>query len=60
MKKATSEAQLRAVREYKKKVKRLGLEFGPTEMELYEHICSQPAKQTYIKDLIRTDMEKNK
>jgi hypothetical protein len=47
------------VREYKKKVKRLGLEFGPTEMELYEHVCSQPAKQTYIKDLIRADMERN-
>lgn len=56
----TSEAQLRAVKEYKKKVKRLTLDFCPTESDLYEHICSQLKKQTYIKDLIRADMEKNK
>lgn len=54
----TSEAQKKAVRKYKEKVKRLTLDFAPTELELYEHLSKQPKKQTYIKDLIRADMKK--
>ena len=54
----TSEAQKKAVRKYKEKVKRMTLEFHPSEMELYEHIQKQDKKQTYIKDLIRKDMQK--
>lgn len=54
----TSEAQKKAVKKYKEKVKRITLEFHPTEMDLYDHIQQQPKKQTYIKDLIRTDMKK--
>lgn len=54
----TSEAQLKAVAKYKEKTKRFGLDFAPTEMELWEHIQKQPKKQTYIKDLIRADMTK--
>jgi hypothetical protein len=54
----TSEAQRRAVQNYKKKVKRLTLDFSPAEEELWNHIQSQPKKQTYIKALIRADMEK--
>ena len=53
----SSEAHLRAVQKYKQKVKRITLEFHPTEEEMWEHIQSQPKKQTYIKDLIRKDME---
>lgn len=53
----TSEAQLRAVKEYKKKVKRFTIDFMPTEEDLWNHIQSQPKKQTYIKDLIRKDMK---
>jgi hypothetical protein len=53
----TSEAQKKAVKKYKEKVKRMTIEFHPTEMELYEHIQQQPKKQTYIKDLIRKDMK---
>ena len=53
----TSEAQKRAVKEYRKKTKKLQIEFSPTEAELWEHIQSQPKKQTYIKDLIRKDMK---
>lgn len=53
-----SEAQLRAVKKYKQKVNRLTVDFHPTETELWEHIQAQPKKQTYIKDLIRKDMEK--
>ena len=52
------ESQKKAIKEYKKKVKRLTLEFAPTEAELLDHINKQPKKQTYIKDLIRKDMNK--
>ena len=53
----TSEAQLRAVKKYKEKMKRVYLDFYPTEEDLWNHIQSQPKKQTYIKDLIRKDMK---
>jgi vacuolar-type H+-ATPase subunit E/Vma4 len=43
---------------YLKKVKRILLEFYPTEADLIEHLEKQPKKQTYIKDLIREDMKK--
>ncbi len=55
--KKTSEAQLRAVKKFKEKTKRITLEFHPTEEEMWNHIQSQPKKQTYIKDLIRKDMK---
>lgn len=55
----SSDAHLRAVQKYKQKVKRITLEFHPTEEELWNHIQSQPKKQTYIKSLIRADMERN-
>lgn len=52
-----TEAQRRAIQNYKKKLKRITLEFSPAEEEMWEHIQSQPKKQTYIKDLIRADMK---
>ena len=55
----TSEAQMKAVKKYKQKVKRITLDFAPTEESLLAHINNQPKKQTYIKNLIRADMEKN-
>lgn len=55
----SSDAHLRAVQKYKQKVKRITIEFHPTEEELWNHIQSQPKKQTYIKELIRTDMTKD-
>jgi hypothetical protein len=54
----TTEAQKNAVKKYKAKVKRLTIDFHPTEEDLLEHINAQPKKQTYIKDLIRADMNK--
>jgi len=54
----TSEAQLKAVKKYKKKVNRITIELSPAEADLWEHIQSQDKKQTYIKNLIRADMEK--
>lgn len=55
-----SEAQKKALEKYKAKVKRLTVDFPPTDADLWEHIQKQPKKQTYIKDLIRADMKKNK
>lgn len=54
----TSEAQLRAIKKYREKMNRLTLNFSPAESDLWEHIQSQPKKQTYIKNLIREDMKK--
>lgn len=54
----TSDAQMKAVKAYKQKVKRLTVDFAPTEMDLYEQVAKQPKKQTYIKNLIRADMER--
>lgn len=53
-----SEAQRKAVKKYKQKVNRIYLEFHPSETDMWEHIQSQEKKQTYIKALIRADMEK--
>jgi len=55
-----TEAQRRAIQNYKKKVNRITIELSPAEQELWEHIQSQPKKQTYIKDLIRADIEKGR
>lgn len=54
----TSEAQLKAIKNYRKKLNRLTLNFSPAEADLWEHIQSQPKKQTFIKNLIREDIKK--
>jgi hypothetical protein len=54
----TSEAQLRAIKKYKEKMKRITLDFSPAEADLWDHIQAQGKKQTYIKNLIREDMKK--
>lgn len=56
----TTEAQRRASKKYKEKVKRITIDFYPAESELWERIQQQEAKQTYIKNLIREDMEKGR
>lgn len=56
----TSEAQKKALEKYKAKVKRLTVDFPPSEAELWEHVSKQPNKQGYIKNLIRADIEKQK
>ena len=58
--KKMSEAQKKALDKYKANVKRFTVDFPPSDMELWEHIQNQPKKQTYIKDLIRADIDKNK
>ena len=54
----TSEAQKKAIKKYREKMNRISIDFSPAELELWEHLQSQPKKQTYIKDLIRADMKK--
>ena len=56
--KKMSEAQKKALDKYKANVKRLTIDFPPSDYELWEHLSKQAKKQTYIKDLIRADMEK--
>ena len=52
-----SEAQKRATAKYQKeKMKQLSIRFSPNEMELFEHIKSQPNVAGYIKRLVREDM----
>lgn len=52
-----SESQRKAIAKYKQKVKKITIDFAPTETDLLEHINKQPKKQTYIKNLIRKDMQ---
>ena len=52
----TTEAQRRAVKKYREKIKRITIDFAPAEAELWGHIQGQAKKQAYIKDLIRADM----
>lgn len=54
----TTEAQRKAIAKYKQKVKKITIDFAPTESDLLEHINKQPKKQTYIKNLIRADIER--
>lgn len=53
-----SEAQRNAVKKYKQKVKRFTVEFSPAETDLWEHLQAQEKKQTYIKALIKANMNK--
>jgi hypothetical protein len=55
-----TEAQRKAVKKYKEKVKRITVDFSPAELELWDHIQQQVKKQTYIKNLIKADMEKGR
>ena len=55
---ALTDAQKRAKAKYKStNVKKILLEFYPSDMELYEKVQEQPNKQGYIKDLIRKDLK---
>ena len=53
-----TEAQKNAKKKYSAKVKRVYIDFYPTETALIEQVEKQPQKQTYIKNLIRQDIEK--
>ena len=53
-----TDAQKRAARKYDKKIKRVVVEFFPTDAELIEHLNKQEKTATYIKNLIREDIKK--
>lgn len=53
-----SEAQRKAIKKYKQKINRITIDFYPAEEELWQQIQSKEKKQTYIKALIRADIEK--
>ncbi len=54
-----TDAQKKARNKYNSQRKNITLNFSPTEMNLYNHVTAQPEKmQTYIKNLIRADMER--
>lgn len=55
-----SDAQKKAIKKYREKLNRITIDFSPAEAEFWEHIQKQAKKQTYIKDLIRADIEKGK
>ncbi len=55
---ALTEAQKRAKRNYEKKVKKITLQFYPTETDLYEYLQTKDNKAGFIKQLIREAMEK--
>ena len=52
-----TEARKKAKAKYNEKVKRISIEFYPSEMELYEKVKSQESIQKYIKELIRKDIQ---
>ena len=55
---ALTDAQRRAKAKYKSNnVKKILVEFYPSEMELYDKVQEQPNKQGYIKELIRKDLK---
>lgn len=47
-------------RRYKQKVWKLQVDFFPTDSELIDYLKNNIPIATYIKNLIRADMEKNK
>ena len=51
-------AQKKYHEKYKERLKRITITFYPTETEEWEHLQSQEPKQTYIKNLIRQDMNR--
>lgn len=55
---ATSEAQKRALNEYRKRnVRSFNLKFYPSDADILEWFEEQPNKAQYLKELIRRDME---
>ena len=54
------DSQRNAKKKYLAKGKRMTIDFYPSEADLIAQIEKQPQKQTYIKNLIRQDIEKDK
>lgn len=56
-----SQAQLKANANYRKhNVKHVSVSFFPSEKDIFEHLDAQGGRASYIKRLIREDMERCK
>ena len=55
-----TEAQKRAKAEYRKKVKTIHIEIYPSEQDILDKLESVDRYATYIKNLIREDIAKEK
>lgn len=55
-----TESEKKAKKKYLAKGKRMTIDFYPSEADLIAQVEKQPQKQTYIKNLIRQDIEKSK
>ena len=53
-----SEAHNKAQSKYRKKLKRMTIEFYPTDQDILDKLDSVESKQGYIKNLIREDIKK--
>lgn len=51
------ESELKARYKYREKGKRMQIDFYPSEQDLIDWMDKQEKKATYIKDLIRKDMQ---
>lgn len=54
---AVSEAQKRAVRKYRQRMKSITIEFSPNEYGLYNSIKANGPSATYLKDLAKADLD---
>lgn len=52
-----TEAQSNALRKYRKKVKRITVDFTPAEADIWEFVQKHTNKQRFIKDLIRVELD---
>lgn len=53
-----SEAEKRAKKKYASKIKRYVVDLYPTDAEMIEWLSKQEKPQTYIKELIKKDVNK--
>lgn len=53
-----SEAHNKAQSKYRKNLKRMTIEFYPTDQDVLDKLDSVESKQGYIKNLIREDIKK--
>lgn len=55
-----TDAQKRAKKSYRARCSRTTIEFYQTDADIVAHLGGIDGKQTYIKALIRADMDKNR
>lgn len=56
---AQTEAQKKAQKLYRKKIKSINIAFNESDMDIYEWMQGKENKQGFIKELLRREMEKS-